>query len=350
MSLEAASGMDIDGEVGRDGLSTTERTVVAAAVNVVLFRCQMASREGKFKAVVRARRKLSALPTSGQCLDVGAISDAVLQVCYVMGCGAFPRATPRWWMKRRTGGTWEDLRQCDDATNEYFKDKLRMSPRVFREIAETRSPLLQRRVTFYRVPLQPDHIIAYALYMWVTGETYDSGTCSFGIGRSSGITAVRDVTAALLTAYPDKISWATDILSVVTADVHGGFKRTSDTNKRHCQDVVGGGAVGVVEIISVVNSSVVLIVVIEIGRAPDSQDETVMLAGAVIIVEVNMIGVAPDSPDDTVMQAGGDGRSTAVDADAADVKVVVDVRVAFDVNVAADDDDVKRGADCSGRV
>ncbi|GBG65449.1 hypothetical protein CBR_g51044 [Chara braunii] len=195
MSLEAASGMDIDGEVGRDGLSTAERTTVTAEVNVVLFRCQIASREGKFKAAVRARRKLSALPTSGQCLDVGAISDAVLQVCYSMGCGAFPRATPRWWMKRRTGGTWEDLRQCDDATDEYFKDKLRTSPRVFREIAETLSPLLQRRVTFYRVPLQPDHIIAYAL--------------------SSGITAVRDVTAALLTAYPDKISWPTGLQKAV---------------------------------------------------------------------------------------------------------------------------------------
>ncbi|GBG81518.1 hypothetical protein CBR_g32507 [Chara braunii] len=202
MSLEAALGMDIDGEVGRDSLTRAERTAVAAAVNVVLFRCQMASSEGKFKAAVRARRKLSALPTSGQCLDVGAISDAVLQVCYAMGCDAFPQATPTWWMKRRTGGPWEDLRQCDYATNDYFKDKLQMSPRVFREIAETLSPLLQRRVTFYRVPLQSNHIIAYALCRWATGETYDSGMCSFGIGRSSGITAVRDVTAALLTAYP----------------------------------------------------------------------------------------------------------------------------------------------------
>ncbi|GBG63080.1 hypothetical protein CBR_g36565 [Chara braunii] len=207
--------MDIDGEAGRDGLTTAERTPVTAAVNVVLFRCQMVSSEGKFKAAIHARRKLSTLPTSGQCLDVGAISDAVLQVCYVMGCGAFPRAAPRWWMKRRTGGTWEDLRQCDDATDDYFKYKLRMSPRVFREIAETLSPLRQRRVTFYRVPLQPDHIIAYALYRWATGETYDIRTCSFDIGRSSSITAVRDVTAALLTAYPDKISWPTGLQKAV---------------------------------------------------------------------------------------------------------------------------------------
>ncbi|GBG90107.1 hypothetical protein CBR_g50199 [Chara braunii] len=185
MSLEAASRMDIDGEVGRDGLSTAERTAVAATV------------------------------------------------CYAMGCGAFPRATPRWWMKRRTGGTWEDLRQCDDMTDEYFKDKLRMLPCVFCEIAETLSPLLQRRVTLYRVPLQPDHIIAYALYRWVMGETYDSGTCSFGIGRSSSVTTVRDVTAALLTAYPDKISWPTGLQKTV---VLRGFAGKGFRNCHGCID------------------------------------------------------------------------------------------------------------------
>ncbi|GBG92947.1 hypothetical protein CBR_g57903 [Chara braunii] len=147
--------------------------------------------------------------------DSGAICDAVLQVCYAMGCGAFPRATPRWWMKRRTDGTWEDLRQCDDATADYFKDKLRMSPRVFREITEALSTSLEWRVTFYREPLQPDHIVAYTLYRWASGETYENGTCSFGIGRSSGLVAVLDVTEALLSAYPDKISWPTGLQKAV---------------------------------------------------------------------------------------------------------------------------------------
>ncbi|GBG89510.1 hypothetical protein CBR_g49301 [Chara braunii] len=112
MSSEAASGMDVDGGAGRGSLMTAERTAIAAVVNAVLFRCQMAINNANFKAAVCARRKLLALPTIGQCLDVAAISDAVLEVCYAMGCGGFPRATPRWWVKRRTGGTWEDLRQC----------------------------------------------------------------------------------------------------------------------------------------------------------------------------------------------------------------------------------------------
>ncbi|GBG74623.1 hypothetical protein CBR_g19030 [Chara braunii] len=216
--MEEASGMvidEFDGDVRGGALATDERTAIAVAVNVVLFCCEVERTTGKMKAVVRARRKVTALPSSGEGLDLGAVSDAILQVCYMMGSGAFPRVTPCWWMKQRTGGNWEDLRQCDDATDEYFRDKLRMSPRVFREIAETVSPYLQQRVTFYRVPLQPDHIVAYAVYRWASGETYDSGTCSFDIGRASGITAVRDVTAALLAAYPDKISWPTGLQKAV---------------------------------------------------------------------------------------------------------------------------------------
>ncbi|GBG69200.1 hypothetical protein CBR_g3899 [Chara braunii] len=179
----------------RHALLKVERTAVAAAMSVVLFRCQLERGEGRMRAAIRARRKRTLQSPSVGGDDSAAICDAVLQVCYAMGCGAFPRATPRWWMKRRTGGTWEDLRLCDDATADYFREKLRMSPRVFQEITKALSPFLERRVTFYREPLQPDQIVAYALYRWVSGETYESGTCSFGIGRSSGLVAVRDVTA-----------------------------------------------------------------------------------------------------------------------------------------------------------
>ncbi|GBG87555.1 hypothetical protein CBR_g45613 [Chara braunii] len=198
--------MAMNGGSGRDTLSKAERTVVATAVNAILFRCQLQRGEGRMRAVIRARQKRTLQSTNVEGKDSGAVCGAVLQVCYAMGCGAFPRATPRWWMKRRTGGTWEDLRQYDDATTDYLKDKLRMSPRVFRDITEALSPFLERLVTFYREPLQPDHIVAYALYKWASGETYESGTWSFGIGRSSGLVAVRDVTAVLLSAYPDKIS------------------------------------------------------------------------------------------------------------------------------------------------
>ncbi|GBG89364.1 hypothetical protein CBR_g49074 [Chara braunii] len=135
------------------------------------------------------------------------------------GCGGLPRATPRWWVKQRTGGTWEDLRPADDATEEYFRDKLRMSPRVLREIVENLSPILERRVTFYREPLQPDHIVAYALYRWASGETYESSSCGFGIGKASGLVAVRDVIAMLLSVYREKVAWPTRVRKAVVLRV-----------------------------------------------------------------------------------------------------------------------------------
>ncbi|GBG92867.1 hypothetical protein CBR_g57593 [Chara braunii] len=207
--------MDVDGHGVHDTLSKAERAAVAATVNMILIRCQLQRTEGRMRAAIRTRRKKTLQSMHVNEEGSGAICNAVPQVCYAMGCGAFPRATPRWWMKRRTGGVWEDLRQCDDATEDYFKDKLRMSPRVFRERAEALSPFLQRRVTFYREPLQPDLIVAFALYRWASGETYESGTCSFDIGRKSGLVAVRDVTSALLSAYRNKISWPTGLQKAV---------------------------------------------------------------------------------------------------------------------------------------
>ncbi|GBG68744.1 hypothetical protein CBR_g3286 [Chara braunii] len=191
-------------ELGK--LTTAERTAVAA-VTAVLFRCQVERTMGRLKAQVSVPRRKAMQCMAVEGLDTAAICDGVLQVCCALGCGAMPRVPPRWWMKRRTGGAWEDLRQCDDVTEEYFRDKLRMSPSVFREISEALSPFLQRRETFYNEPLQPDQIVAYALYRWALGETYESCTCNFGMGRASGLVAVRDVTAALLMVYREKISW-----------------------------------------------------------------------------------------------------------------------------------------------
>ncbi|GBG76206.1 hypothetical protein CBR_g21955 [Chara braunii] len=142
MSIEAVSATDMNGEPGRDILSTTERPAVAAIVNVILFRCHMERSERKMRAAVLARWKKTLLSMNAEGFNNAATCDAVLQVCYAMGCGAFPKATPRWWMKRWTEGTWEDLRQCDDVTTDYFREKLSMSPRVFREIAEALSSFL----------------------------------------------------------------------------------------------------------------------------------------------------------------------------------------------------------------
>ncbi|GBG68738.1 hypothetical protein CBR_g3280 [Chara braunii] len=183
---------------GRAVLSRMERTAVAAAAVAVVRRYEAERAAGRMKAALSRRRHRLLLQRVLDAPDCITTLEAVVQLCTAIGSGVLSRATPRWWMRRRTGRTWEDLRVCDDTTDDYFREKLRMSRTVFMEITEACAPHLQRQVTFYRGPLQPDQIVAYALYRWATGESYDNNTSSFGIGRASGVRAVRDVTAALL--------------------------------------------------------------------------------------------------------------------------------------------------------
>ncbi|GBG91502.1 hypothetical protein CBR_g52458 [Chara braunii] len=224
------AAMEGSGEGGRAVLTPLELQAVAPAVSTVVLRCQQERALGRLKEQLRTRRRRTLMQAPNDGPDYVATSKVVVQLCYALGCGVIPRATSRWWMKRRTGGTWEDLRQCDDATDEYFREKLRMSPRVFSEIVEACAPHLQRSVTFYREPLQPNQIAAYTLYRWASGETYRNITCNFGIGRASGLVAVRDITAALLRVYGEKIAWPAGVrkLVVLRAFADKGFPNCHD--------------------------------------------------------------------------------------------------------------------------
>ncbi|GBG76501.1 hypothetical protein CBR_g22249 [Chara braunii] len=135
MSIATHVQMDGDSDDERAKLTTVEKTAVAAAVTAVLFRCQQERALGRMREQIRARRRktLHQVPVEG--LDTVAITEAAVQVCCTMGCNVLPRATPRWWMKRRTWRAWEDLRQCDDVAKEYFWEKLRMSPCISRSVA-----------------------------------------------------------------------------------------------------------------------------------------------------------------------------------------------------------------------
>ncbi|GBG83270.1 hypothetical protein CBR_g36885 [Chara braunii] len=135
MSIATHVPMEGGSNEGCAKLTTIEKTAVAAAVTAVLFRCQQERALGKMRVQIRAQRRktLHQVPVEG--LDTVAITKAAVQVCCAKGCNVLPRATPRWWMKRRKGGAWEDFGQCDDATEEHFWEKLCMSPRVFRAMA-----------------------------------------------------------------------------------------------------------------------------------------------------------------------------------------------------------------------
>ncbi|GBG87424.1 hypothetical protein CBR_g45481 [Chara braunii] len=222
-----------DGDDVEAGLSAVERAVVTSVVAAVIMHCDMEVEGQRRWARLRARRRKLMPAATTETLDSAAICDAVLEVCCALGRGGLSRATPRWWVKRKTGGTWEDLRPADDATDDYFRNKLRMSPRVFCEIVENLSPILQRRVTFYREPLQPDQIVAYALYRWASGKTYENSSCSFGIGRASGLVAVRDVTVALLSVYREKVAWPTGVRKAI---VLRAFADKGFPNRHGCID------------------------------------------------------------------------------------------------------------------
>ncbi|GBG67958.1 hypothetical protein CBR_g1077 [Chara braunii] len=188
-------------------LRAEEMEAVAMAVSTVVLKTmnEMSSSSRDVAKQLRTRRAL--LQSVAEAADCVATCEAVVQLCAALSSGVFPRQTPRWWIKRRTGGTWEDLRQSDDATDEYYRQKLCMSMAMFKQIVAALAAFVEKKVTHYRTPLPAEQVIAFALYRWASGETYESGTSAFGIGRATGLQAVRDVTSALLRAYPDAIKW-----------------------------------------------------------------------------------------------------------------------------------------------
>ncbi|GBG60046.1 hypothetical protein CBR_g377 [Chara braunii] len=190
---------------GAKVLTTSKRSEVVAVVSTIAirYRIERTTTSLRMRLYVRKQRQLMQQVIDAP--DCVSLSESIVQFCYAMASGVIPQATPSGWT-RRTGGTREDLRRVDDTTKGYYKEKLRMSPRVFREIVEALSPHLQRRVTFYRVPLMSDRIVAYALYRWASWQTYESSTSSFNIGRASGLIAV-DIMRALPKVFRKKISW-----------------------------------------------------------------------------------------------------------------------------------------------
>ncbi|GBG74637.1 hypothetical protein CBR_g19044 [Chara braunii] len=189
------------------GLRDDEIEAVAMVVTAVIVNAMRGEPSSSRDALAELRKRRALLQRIGEAPDCVATCQAVIQLCAARSSGVFPWETPRWWIKRRTGGTWEDRRLCDDATDEYYRQKLRMSMAMFRQIVAACAAYVEKKVTHYRMPLPVEQVIAFALYRWASGETYESDTSAFGIGRAIGLQAVRDVTSALRQAYPNVIKW-----------------------------------------------------------------------------------------------------------------------------------------------
>ncbi|GBG82023.1 hypothetical protein CBR_g34203 [Chara braunii] len=115
--------MDDDEEGGCALLTPLERATVAAAVSTVVLRCKQERALGRMKEKLRARRRRMLMQAANLGPNYVATSGVVIELCYTLGCAVIPQATPTWWIKRRTGGMWGDVRQCDDTTDDYFNEK-----------------------------------------------------------------------------------------------------------------------------------------------------------------------------------------------------------------------------------
>ncbi|GBG66500.1 hypothetical protein CBR_g63083 [Chara braunii] len=190
-----------------NGFHEEEIDAVAMAVTAVVVNTMGDMESSSRNMLMRLRQRRALLQSVAEAPDCTVLCEAVVQLCATLSFGIFPRQTLRWWIGRRTGGTWEDLRLCDDATDEYYRQKLRMSTAMFTQIVAACAAYIEKKVTHYRMPLPVEQLIAFALYRWASGETYESGTSAFDIGRATGLQDVRDVTSALLQAYLDAIKW-----------------------------------------------------------------------------------------------------------------------------------------------
>ncbi|GBG90748.1 hypothetical protein CBR_g51255 [Chara braunii] len=154
-ALRAERFPEMDLRVSGHGLREEEIDAVAMAVTVVIVNTMGGMSSSSSDMLTRLRKRRALLQRIAEAPDCVATCEAVVQLQIVVACVAY----------------------------------------------------VEKKVTHYRMPLPVEHVIAFALYRWASGETYESGTSAFGIGRATGLQAVRDVPSALLQAHPYAIKW-----------------------------------------------------------------------------------------------------------------------------------------------
>ncbi|GBG82353.1 hypothetical protein CBR_g34637 [Chara braunii] len=162
--------MDI--RVSGHGLRKEELDAVAMAVTAVVVNTMGGMSSSSSDMLVQLQKRRVLLQRIAEAPYCVATCEAIVQLCAALSSGVFPRRNPRWWIKRWTGGTWEDLRPCDDATDEYYRQKLRMSLAMFRQIVAACAAYVEKKVTHYRMPLPVEQVIAFALYRY-PGSVHD---------------------------------------------------------------------------------------------------------------------------------------------------------------------------------
>ncbi|GBG59344.1 hypothetical protein CBR_g38373 [Chara braunii] len=168
-------------------LREEEIDVVAMAVTAVVVNTMGDMESSSHDMVMRLHQRRVLLQSVAEAPDYVATCEAVIQWCAALSSGIFPRQTPRWWIRRWTGGTWEDLRLRDDAMDEYYRQKLHMSTAMFTQIVAACVVYMEKKVGVRRDVRERHVSLRHRQGNWTAGRLY--------------------VTSALLQAYPDAIKW-----------------------------------------------------------------------------------------------------------------------------------------------
>ncbi|GBG65142.1 hypothetical protein CBR_g49504 [Chara braunii] len=125
----------------------------------------------------------------------------------VHATGVLPQNSPRWWVMRRSGDVWKDLEIVDDAENDHYVSQIRMRRSNFNRLRHVLAPHLAKKVTKWRAPLPPAQVLAYALHRWAHGDSHLHSTSAYGMGKTSGLRALREVGDASIEHFPAAVGF-----------------------------------------------------------------------------------------------------------------------------------------------
>ncbi|XP_042268951.1 uncharacterized protein [Thunnus thynnus] len=101
------------------------------------------------------------------------------------------------WVRNRSPGQnfWSTAELFDD---EEWKAQFRVSRATFDYLVELIGPIIKRRRTNYRVPIEPRRRLAITLWWYARAEEYRSIANMFGVGIATVCIIVRQVTSAIV--------------------------------------------------------------------------------------------------------------------------------------------------------
>lgn len=101
------------------------------------------------------------------------------------------------WVRNRSAehSFWSSVQLFDD---DEWKAQFRLSRATFAYLLEQLGPVIERRTTNFRVPIEPQRRLAIALWWFARAGEYRTVSMMFGVGIATVCNIVRQVTSAIL--------------------------------------------------------------------------------------------------------------------------------------------------------